>query len=160
MPESPARPGASGWAIRPAGPADLDAVRRCVLEAYALYIPRIGREPAPMTADYAELIGRGEVWVTEENGRVIGVLVLRPLADSLFLENVAVLPACQGRGIGRALIAFAERHARALGLPEVTLYTNERMTENLLLYPRLGYVETGRRTEEGFARVYFRKPLA
>ena len=159
MPESPA-PGASGRAIRPAGPADLDAVRRCVLEAYALYVPRIGREPAPMTADYATLIGAGEIWVAEEAGRVVGVLVLRPLPGSLFLENVAVLPACQGRGIGRALIAFAERHARALGLPEVTLYTNERMTENLLLYPRLGYVETGRRTEEGFARVYFRKPLA
>jgi ribosomal protein S18 acetylase RimI-like enzyme len=131
-----------------------------VLEAYALYVPRIGREPAPMTADYAALIGAGEVWVAEEAGRVAGVLVLRPLPDSLFLENVAVLPDRQGRGIGRALIAFAERHARGLGLPAVTLYTNERMTENLLLYPRLGYVETGRRTEEGFARVYFRKPLA
>ena len=112
-----------------------------------------------MTADYAELIGRGEVWVTEENGRVIGVLILRPLAGSLFLENVAVLPECQGRGLGRALIAFAERYADELGLREVTLYTNERMTENLLLYPKLGYVETGRRVEEGFARVYFRKPL-
>ena len=145
--------------IRPAVPADLDAVRRCVRDAYALYVPRIGREPAPMTADYAELIARGEVWVAEENGRVIGVLVLRPLTGSLLLETVAVLPERQGRGLGRALIAFAERHARSLGLPEVTLYTNERMTENLGLYPRLGYLETGRHVEEGFARVYFRKTL-
>jgi len=90
---------------------------------------------------------------------VIGVLVLRPVSGSLFLENVAVLPEFQGHGIGRALIAFAEQHGRELRLPEVTLYTNERMTENLRLYPKLGYVETGRRVEEGFARVYFRKPL-
>jgi ribosomal protein S18 acetylase RimI-like enzyme len=112
-----------------------------------------------MTADYAELIGRGEVWVADENGRAVGVLVLRPLGDSLLLENVAVLPALQGRGIGRALIAFAERHGRELGLTEITLYTNEAMTENIRLYPRLGYVETGRRIEEGYARVYFRKTL-
>lgn len=146
-------------AIRPAVPTDLDAVRRCVLEAYALYVPRIGREPAPMTADYAGLIGSGEVWVAEEAGLVVGVLVLRPLPGSLLLENVAVLPECQGRGVGRALIAFAEQHGRGLGLPEVTLYTNERMTENLGLYPRLGYLEAGRRVEDGYARVYFRKPL-
>ena len=130
-----------------------------MLEAYALYVPRIGREPAPLTADYAELIERGEVWVTEEAGEVVGILVLRPLPVSLLLENVAVLPGFQGRGIGRALIAFAEQHARELGLPEVTLYTNERMTENLRLYPALGYVETERRLEEGYARVYFRKPV-
>jgi ribosomal protein S18 acetylase RimI-like enzyme len=146
--------------IRAAVPSDLASVRRCVLEAYALCVPRIGREPAPMTADYAGLIGRGEIWVTEEAGGVVGVLVLRPEPASLLLENVAVLPAFQGRGIGRALIAFAEKHAGELGLPEVTLYTNERMTENLRLYPALGYVETGRRLEEGFARVYFRKPTS
>ena len=159
MPELSPPADASGPTIRPATPSDLDAVRACVRKAYALYVPRIGREPAPMTADYAGLIGRGEVWVAEDADRLAGVLVLRPLPVSLLLENVAVFPALQGRGIGRALIAFAEGHGRELGLPEVTLYTNERMTENIRLYPRLGYVETGRRLEEGFARVYFRKPL-
>lgn len=33
------------------------------------------------------------------------------------------------------------------------LYTNEKMTENLSIYPKLGYVEVGRRTENGFNRV-------
>ena len=33
------------------------------------------------------------------------------------------------------------------------------MTENLALYPALGYVETGRRVEDGFSRVYFSKRL-
>jgi hypothetical protein len=41
----------------------------------------------------------------------------------------------------------------------VTLYTNERMTENLVFYPALGYVETGRGMQDGFARVFYRKPL-
>jgi GNAT superfamily N-acetyltransferase len=113
-----------------------------------------------MTADYEALVAACEVWVAAEGEAVVGVLVIRPRPDALFLENVAVLPAKQGGGIGRALIAFAERHARALGLPAVELYTNERMTENLLFYPALGYAETGRRRAEGFARVFFRKDLS
>ena len=164
MSGAPPRPGAIGTArsdpsIRPAATADLDAVRACVREAYAPYVPRIGREPAPMTADYADLIGRGEVWVADEAGRVVGVFVLRPGATGLLLENVAVVPERQGRGIGRVLIAFAERKARDLGLTEISLYTNERMVENIHLYRKLGYVETDRRVEDGFARVFFRKPI-
>ena len=145
--------------IRPADASDLEAIHAVVRGAYAPFVPRIGREPAPMNADYAGLIARREVWVATDSDGVIGVLVLRPQPDSLLLENVAVAPACQGRGIGRALIAFAEKHARELGLGEMTLYTNERMTENLHFYPRLGYIETERRVEEGFSRVFFHKPL-
>jgi GNAT superfamily N-acetyltransferase len=145
--------------IRPAEPADVAAVQACVRAAYSIYVKRIGHPPAPMTADYEALVSAGEVWVACEDEDVIGVLVLRPRSGSLLLENVAVVPARQGRGIGRALIDFAERQAATLGLPAVELYTNERMTENLRLYPALGYVEIGRRREEGFSRVFFRKQL-
>jgi GNAT superfamily N-acetyltransferase len=120
----------------------------------------MGREPAPMTADYEALIGRHEVWVACEDDTLEGVLVLHVAGqDALLLENVAVTPAKQGRGIGRALLGFAEQYARDLGLSEIVLYTNELMTENLRLYPRLGYVETDRRVEDGYSRVYFRKAL-
>jgi len=112
-----------------------------------------------MTADYASLVTAGEVWVGETDGRVVGVLVIRASDDVLELENVAVDPAERGQGHGRALVSFAEAHARELGLTMVELYTNEAMVENLRLYPRLGYVEAGRRVEDGYRRVYFRKTL-
>ena len=70
-----------------------------------------------------------------------------------------MFPDRQGCGIGRALIAHVEEEARRLGLNAVELYTNEKMTENLGLYSRLGYIETGRRNEDGFNRVFFRKAL-
>ena len=146
--------------IRAAGEDDVPAIESIVRDSYARYVPLIGREPAPMTADYRNLVSAGEVWVAEREGSVIGVLVLRRDEQTLLLENVAVSPPHQGQGVGRALIAFAEQHGRDLGLEAVTLYTNEAMRENLRLYPRLGYVETGRRTADGYARVYFRKPLA
>lgn len=137
----------------------MDGVRRLVRDAYALYVPRIGREPAPMTADYAELVVAGEVTVAVEDGAIVGVLVLRPGPDSLLVENVAVAPAAQGHGIGRALLAHAEARARELELDRVALYTNAKMTENLSFYPALGYVEVDRRHEQGFERVFFEKAL-
>jgi ribosomal protein S18 acetylase RimI-like enzyme len=112
-----------------------------------------------VTADHTALVAAGEVWVGSSGGRVVGVLVIRPGAEDLELENVAVEPACQGRGYGRALIAFAERRAAILGLSGVALYTNEAMVENLRLYPSLGFRETGRRVEDGYRRVFFRKVL-
>ena len=145
--------------IQPALPNDAAAVTACVRAAYAGYVERIGREPAPMVADNAALIARGEVWVVSESGRLVGVLVMRPEPPALFVENVAVLPERQGHGLGRELMAFAEDHARAAGLAEVALYTNQKMTENLRFYAALGYVETGRRSEDGFARVFLCKAL-
>ena len=138
---------------------DARAVAECVRSAYAQYVERIGREPAPMTADYEARIDAGEVWVVRAGEGVAGVLVLRPQPPALLLENVAVAPHRQGEGLGRALMTFAEKRARAVGLAEVVLYTNERMNENLRFYPALGYIETGRAMQDGFARVFYRKAV-
>jgi N-acetylglutamate synthase-like GNAT family acetyltransferase len=146
--------------IRPATSADVDAIRQLVRDAYAVYVPRIGREPAPIGADYEALVADGAVSVARDEDRIVGVLVLRPRPDSLLLENVAVTPAEQGRGVGRALITFGEQRARELGLPKVALYTNAQMTENLSLYPALGYLEVDRRRDGGFERVFFEKAIA
>ena len=142
--------------------ADVAGVRACVRAAYAHYVERIGREPAPMIADYAALVARGVVWVIGD-ASVEAVLVMYPSptesGDALFIENIAVAPGQQGRGLGRALLDFAERYARQHGLPELRLYTNALMTENLAMYAHLGFVESDRRTKDGFQRVYLRKPL-
>ncbi|WP_346770509.1 GNAT family N-acetyltransferase [Pseudomonas sp. 273] len=75
----------------------------------------------------------------------------------MLLENIAVAPAFKGRGIGKALLAFCEDYARARRLEAIELYTNQLMTENIALYTKLGYQETHRATEDGFARVFMRK---
>jgi ribosomal protein S18 acetylase RimI-like enzyme len=145
--------------LREAVPDDREAVERLVEAAYGLYVERIGKRPAPMDADYAALIDAGLVTVAERGGALAGILVLVPMADHLLVENVAVDPAAQRTGVGRLLMARAEDEARALGLSELRLYTNEKMVENLTWYPRLGYRETERRAESGFARVFFVKTL-
>jgi N-acetylglutamate synthase-like GNAT family acetyltransferase len=145
--------------IRQAVAGDVPAIEALVRDAYAMYVPRIGREPAPVTADHAGLVAAGRTSVVEADGEIAGVIVLIPGGDHLLVENVAVAPNAQGRGLGRELMAFAERRAAELGMAELRLYTNRLMTENLALYPALGYTETGRRVEDGFARVYFRKRI-
>lgn len=144
---------------RPATPADVPVLERLATAAYEHYVPRIGRPPAPMTADYAAAVATGWTWVAEDDGTPVGLLVLVPARDHMLLENVAVDPTAQGRGVGGALLALAEEQSRAAGFTEVRLYTNEAMTENLTYYPRRGYVETARVEEAGFRRVYFTKLL-
>jgi ribosomal protein S18 acetylase RimI-like enzyme len=88
---------------------------------------------------------------------VAGVLVLRPDGDALMVENVAVDPARQGEGLGRALLTFASDQAAVRGVEELRLYTHELMTSNIDLYERLGWEEYDRLEQHGFARVFMRK---
>ncbi|MFD0851837.1 GNAT family N-acetyltransferase, partial [Actinomadura adrarensis] len=97
--------------------------------------------------------------VAEDGGDVLGYAVLVPKDDHLLLENVAVRPEAQGRGAGSTLLELAERRARELGFDEVSLYTNEKMTENIAYYGRRGYVETHRRGDGWRRRVFFTKRL-
>jgi GNAT superfamily N-acetyltransferase len=145
--------------FRPATVADVAALRAVAVAAYERYVPRIGRAPAPMTADYALAVRDHEVWVAVRDDVIAGLLVLVVRPDHLLLENVAVLPSAQGLGIGAGLLNLAEEQARRHGVSEVRLYTNEAMTENLAYYPRHGYTETHRARQDGFRRVFFRKTI-
>jgi ribosomal protein S18 acetylase RimI-like enzyme len=146
--------------IRQAEANDEPAIRDCAEQAYARYVPLMGRKPAPMLADFAAQIAAGKVYVAADDEDALqGFIVFYAEDGHIHLENVAVLPRAAGRGIGRALIGFCEYAARQRSLNAVHLYTNETMTDNLTIYSRLGYVEVARRTKDGFNRVYFEKIL-
>jgi ribosomal protein S18 acetylase RimI-like enzyme len=145
--------------IRLAAGADLEAVRSLVHDAYVHYVPRIGRQPGPMREDYERRIGAAQVWLLEHKRTIVGLVVLEEHDGYLLLDNVAVAPAAQGRGLGRKLIAFAEEEASRRGFGEVRLYTHVLMVENITLYQRFGFVEIGRVHEKGFDRVYMAKRL-
>jgi ribosomal protein S18 acetylase RimI-like enzyme len=135
-------------------------MRELAQVAYAPYLERMGgQRPRPMDADYGRAVADAESWVAEDEGEVVGFLVLVPQDDGMLLDNVAVHPAYQGRGVGRALLELAENRARAGDHVLIRLYTHRTMVENQRLYERLGYVETGRADEEGFARVFYEKHL-
>jgi predicted N-acetyltransferase YhbS len=144
---------------RLAAPGDVAEVRAIVEAAFEIYIPRIGRPPAPMTADYAAAVDRREVWVVLDNDEIAGLLVLVAQPDHLLLDVLAVRPAAQGHGIGAHLLGLAEDQATALGFAEIRLCTNAAMTENLRYYPRHHYQLTHRAEQDRFQRVFFTKQL-
>ncbi len=147
-------------ALRGAQAGDLAAIRCLVEAAYTPWIAAIGRRPGPMDDDYAARIEAGEAVVAEEAGTIVGLLVTERHDGFLLLDNLAVAPGCQGRGIGRALLEAAEDQARRAGLPRLRLYTHARMATNIALYARAGFAEIARVSEKGFDRVYMEKPLA
>lgn len=146
--------------IQRARPEDAPFIRRIARAAYSPYIRRIGRKPASMLADFPALIAAEEVWALSEFADIVGYIVLREHELGLHIENVAVDPERHGQGHGRRLLDFAEEEAARRGRRRLDLYTNARMTENLTLYPALGWREVERRSENGFDRVYFEKPVA
>ncbi len=129
------------------------------MAAYGPYVPLMVTPPAPMLEDYGELIGRGVVHVAEWAGSVVGLIMLWPESDHLYIDNIAVKPGSQGGGIGTALVEWGEDQARLLGFEEMRLYTNEVMTSNIDFYLRRGFVETHRAWHEGYARIFFTRHL-
>jgi ribosomal protein S18 acetylase RimI-like enzyme len=145
--------------IRPATPADASAIAALVDRAYERYIPRMGRKPRPMLADYDSLVADGVVTVFEAGGRVCGALVAWVDGDSFYVDTLAVDPELHRTGIGRALLDAADELGRLAGCRRLALYTNAAMTENLEYYPRRGFTELDRHVDEGYTRVFFERAL-
>ena len=145
--------------LRIATADDQPAVEAIVEAAYKHYIARIGQKPRPMLDDYGALISAGRVHVMEVDGEPKGILVLISEPEAMLLDNVAVHPSAQGKGLGWQMMMFAEEAARRAGYKAIRLYTNVMMTENVALYTRAGYVETYRGVEKGFHRVFMTKRL-
>ena len=147
------------YSLRSATGEDAANVTALVNAAYGHYEERIGMVPRPMTDDYTEVIKNYQVSVAESHQALVGVIVLTVTDEGFLIDNVAVDPSYHGKGVGKALLEFAEAEARRAGFDSIYLYTHEKMTENLALYSKIGYVEYDRRSQGDFSLVYMRKHL-
>lgn len=146
--------------VRRAGPSDVEAVRALTRRAYAKWVSLIGREPKPMTADYDAAVRDHQIDLLFLDGELAGLVEVIDQEDQLLVENVAVEPAFQGRGLGSHLMAHAEDIARTQGYRRIWLYTNQCFVENIRLYGRLGYaIEREEAVGAGAVRVDMAKAL-
>jgi len=146
--------------FRRAGENDAETVRALTHAAYAKWVPVIGRRPKPMNADYDHAVLVHVIELAYVDGELAGLIEIIPAADHLLLENLAVVPAQQRKGIGRRLMAHVEALARAQGLPLVRLYTNKAFTTNLDFYSALGYaIEREEPIKGGGFLVHFAKAV-
>jgi len=125
--------------LRRAQATDAAAIRDLTRDAYAKWVPVIGREPRPMVADYDAAVLEHRFDLLYVDGVLSALIETVDEADQLLIENVAVAPPYQGRGLGRRLLAHAEEMAASLGYGRIRLYTNKRFAENVRLYGRIGY---------------------
>jgi ribosomal protein S18 acetylase RimI-like enzyme len=117
-----------------------------------------GEDGHPLTAaGEAALrqIARGEplarAWLVREEDMVVGYLIIT-LGFSVeyggrdgFIDDLYLMPAARGRGVGRKLIDFALVQARKLGIGTLHLEVKTGNDAATRLYRRAGFEETGRR---------------
>ena len=146
--------------LRRATPADAKIVRELSRAAYAKWIPLIGREPLPMTADYDRAIAQHIIDLLEENGQLLALVEMIPQKDHLLIKNIAVRPDQQGKGLGDRLLQHAEGTARSLGFEEMQLYTNSTFESNIAFYAKRRYEEYRRGSiVPGTTKVFMRKRI-
>ena len=145
--------------MRLAQSEDVARVVALIDNAYAHYVPRLGRNPQPMTDDYEAMIASSQVWVLDGDVALDGILVVQTDEDYLLVRTIAVAPSRQRQGLGTQLLHEAEHLAVSADRSTLRLYTNEVMTGNVELYERLGYIETHRSGPKGKQVVYMMKEL-
>lgn len=90
-----------------------------------------------MVRDYC---GRGLVYEATTDGKLIGVYVLLPLADSTMeIKNVAVAESIRGKGYGKKLVLHALAEAKRLSFHRVEIGTGNSSLDQLALYQKCGF---------------------
>jgi GNAT superfamily N-acetyltransferase len=140
--------------FRPATLSDSDAILDLVTSAYRGDDSRAGwtteadllegpRIDAPLLAD--DIVNpSGVVLVGLDGGILEACCTLVRRSDSVgYFGMFAVSPQRQGGGLGKQVLAEAERLARDWGLEELEMSVLEPRTELIEFYERRGYARTG-----------------
>lgn len=124
-------------ALRPMREDDLVAVH--ALEERAYEFPwTLGIFRDCLRSDYA-------AWVLEEEGAVIGYVLMSVAAGEAHILNVCVAPELQGRGLGRKLVRAILHVARGCAAERVFLEVRPSNKGAIALYHDEGFNEIGRR---------------
>ncbi len=121
--------------VRPAKRADIPALVECATnsvlkeEEAGFGLPwdeRTFNDPERLSAAWLDPnhVRSEEVYVAENDGRVVGYVTIENRPESTELVNIDVPRALQGRGVGRTLVQFVEATARSQGKRAVTLGTS------------------------------------
>jgi N-acetylglutamate synthase-like GNAT family acetyltransferase len=82
-------------------------------------------------------------YLARQDQQVAGCLgVERASTDTCYLERLAVLPGCQRRGVGAALVSHGLRQARHLGAKEVGVAIIAAQAELARWYQHRGFTPT------------------
>ncbi|MFS0781584.1 GNAT family N-acetyltransferase [Bacillus sp. 1P06AnD] len=91
-----------------------------------------------------EYIRRGECFVAESDGQIIGVYVLLPTRpETVELVNIAVLETQHGKGFGKQLVMNAIEVGKSKGFRTIEVGTGNSSIGQLAFYQKCGFRITG-----------------
>jgi ribosomal protein S18 acetylase RimI-like enzyme len=153
-------PGSPAVVIRPAIPADRDAMVELDLASAAHHValdPDSYRVPdldaVASVLDRRHADPDREVYVAVVDDAVVGMVdvtmleapdngsIVQPIPAADI--GISVLEAWRGRGIGHLLMEAADASARARGAKQIVLDMSSANLDALRFYRRLGYVDSG-----------------
>lgn len=152
--------------LRPGSAADAAAIAAVIAASFAQYRGRLVPESGAFretTATIASELQRGAgAFVAEQNGEMVGCVLVEEKEGDLYFGRLSVLPSARGQGLAKRLIEAVEAEARRRGLSGVRLGVRVVLTDNQRLFLALGYRETSREAHPGFdhpTSINMRKPL-
>lgn len=86
-----------------------------------------------------DLISKGQVWVACEDDKPVGFVVASTIQSGCLLEELDVLEAHGGKGLGRKLVEEVLNWARSNGFNTVILSTFRNVPWNAPFYSKLGF---------------------
>lgn len=126
--------------IRVATEHDIERIAAVVNAAFEVERPMRLSGHRTSSQNVGELMAGGNVFfVSEEEGKLLGAVMVRITGTTGYFGMLAVDPSLQKGGIGRALREHAEAYCRERGCREMTLSTGDFRTELLPYYQRAGY---------------------
>jgi GNAT superfamily N-acetyltransferase len=135
--------------IRPATPDEYDRVGDLVVEAFSALRPLRDVYEAEIRDVARRADGADVLVAVDAGGALVGTVTLvtgegsfrREVArgDEVEFRMLAVSPAAQGHGVGRALAEACVDRARDLGRPRIAISSGSWMTRAHALYARMGF---------------------
>lgn len=129
--------------LRTANPEDVDSIVRVINDAFrvaeSFFVDRDRTDAVKISA----MMKSGNFLVSEDAGRMTACVYVELRGDRAYFGLLAVDPAAQKKGIGKAMIGAVEDYARATGCRFMDMRIVNIRAELPPFYGRLGYVETG-----------------
>jgi ribosomal protein S18 acetylase RimI-like enzyme len=139
--------------VRRAEPDEAAAVTAVIHAAFAPYRGKLVPESSAhdeTVATVAKKMANGGAVVAEESSCMLGASLFEVEGDALYIGRLAVLPEARRRGVAVLLVDAIERIAREEGRARLTLGVRLVLDDNIRLFTRLGFRETGRTSHPGF----------
>jgi hypothetical protein len=89
----------SDFVIRVAETGDVPQMQAIARDAYSVYVEKMGRDPAPMHADFHTHISKDTVFVAMSGGDIAGYVILCNINDEWWLDNIATSPSHRGQAL-------------------------------------------------------------